>query len=237
MLKLKELGFAMLLLVLAACSGNQNNQSAQVMPGEVNAFIVSEVIHGSQYTYLQVNENGASKWMAVVRQEVKAGDKYYYDSGLEMKNFHSKELDRTFEVIYFVNKISKTQLTENLLSQAPGHTGKVDVEKQITVQIEKQEGELTIGEIFGNPAAYADKEVELRGVVVKVNQQIMGKNWVHLQDGTGNESNFDLTVTTQDMAAVNDQVTFKGKIVLNKDFGAGYKYDILMEEGTLKRLN
>jgi hypothetical protein len=237
MLKLKELGFAILLVVMAACSGNQNNQSAQVLPGEVNAFIVSEVIQGSQYTYLQVNENGASKWMAVVRQEVNAGDKYYYDSGLEMKNFHSKELDRTFEIIYFVNKISKTQLTENLLSQAPGHTGKVDVAKQINVQIEKEDGELTIGQIFGNPSAYADKEVELRGVVVKVNQQIMGKNWIHLQDGTGNEGNFDLTVTTQDMAAVNDQVTFKGKIVLNKDFGAGYKYDILMEEGTLLRLN
>ena len=80
---------------------------------------------------------------------------------------------------------------------------------------------------------FAEKEAEIQGVVVKVNNDIMGKNWVHIQDGTSDNNNFDLTITTQDRVNKGDEVTFKGKIILNKDFGAGYSYDVIMTDATL----
>jgi len=77
---------------------------------------------------------------------------------------------------------------------------------------------------------YEGKEFEIRGIVTKVNKEIMGKNWVHLQDGTSKDGAFDLTITTQDLPKINDEVTFKGTVTLEKDFGAGYYYDVIMED-------
>jgi hypothetical protein len=61
---------------------------------------------------------------------------------------------------------------------------------------------------------------------------IMGKNWIHVQDGTEAAGNYDLTVTTQGTAKVGDVVVVEGGISLNKDFGAGYKYDVIMEDAS-----
>jgi hypothetical protein len=92
---------------------------------------------------------------------------------------------------------------------------------------------LPLPKFLDNRQEYSGKEIEIRGVVVKVNKQIMGKNWIHIQDGTNSEGKFDLTITSQDLAEVNDEVTFKGKITLEKDFGSGYFYEVIMEEATL----
>jgi len=179
------------------------------------------------------------RWVAISKQDVNKGDVYYYDSALEMTNFHSKEIDRTFDVIYFVNQISKTPIGSAAPAAGamggasmPAHSGKVAASDE-EIEISKAEGELTIADIYKNRTDYASKEFEIRGVVVKVNQQVMGKNWVHLQDGTVNSGNFDLTITTQANVKVGDEVTFKGKLTLNKDFGAGYSYDVIMEDGEL----
>lgn len=63
----------------------------------------------------------------------------------------------------------------------------------------------------------------------------MGKNWIHIQDGTKHNTSFDLTITTQNLPALNDEVTFKGTIMVNKDFGAGYFYDVIMENAVLTK--
>ncbi|MBT6006666.1 MAG: hypothetical protein HOG79_13175 [Prolixibacteraceae bacterium] len=151
-----------------------------------------------------------------------------------MNNFNSKELDRTFEVIYFINRISKTPITKNPMGGAmPAHSGKVETQKSSTITLEKADGEITVEQIFAKSAEFALKEFEIRGMVVKVNKQVMGKNWIHIQDGTSNEGSFDLTVTTQDLAEIGDEVTFKGKLTLEKNFGSGYFYDVIMEEAVL----
>ena len=95
-------------------------------------------------------------------------------------------------------------------------------------------GGITIAELFSKRENYSNKIVILQGKVVKFNSQIMGKNWVHLQDGTNDENNYDLTITTNDVVLVGDVVTFEGKITLNKDFGAGYSYEVIMEGAKLK---
>jgi hypothetical protein len=225
--------FVMLVLavVFASCVKNKNGQMTQVQQTESAAmFEVAEVIQGSSYTYLKVKENMAEKWMAVSRQEVQPGSVYYYDEALPMSNFHSKEIDRTFEEIFFVNSISKTPLAQPEMKPLEGHMGKVDIQQNSAITLEKQAGEITVAQIFANRSEYSAKEIEIRGVVVKVNEQVMGKNWIHIQDGTSDNGNFDLTVTSADLPNLNDEITVKGKIILNKDFGYGYTYEVIMED-------
>ncbi len=226
------------IFVMASCVRNKNPQQLQqsvIQPAaSQNAFEVTEVIQGNNYTYLQVKENMADRWVAVGKQDVNTGDVYYYDEALQMTNFHSKEIDRDFDVIYFVNQISKTPLNQQsaMGGAMPAHSGKVAA-SDAEVEITKPEGELQIADVFANRADYSSKQFEIRGIVVKVNDQVMGKNWVHIQDGSGNSGNFDLTITTQADVEVGDEVIFKGKLTLNKDFGAGYFYDLIMEDGEL----
>ena len=94
-------------------------------------------------------------------------------------------------------------------------------------------GGITIAEIYAKKDSYAGKSVKIKGEVVKFNAEIMGKNWLHIQDGTKNNADFDLTITTSDVVKVGDIVTFEGVVAVNKDFGAGYSYDVIVEEGKL----
>jgi hypothetical protein len=98
--------------------------------------------------------------------------------------------------------------------------------------IEKAKDGLTVEEIFTKKAELGGKTVTIRGKVVKFSPQIMGVNWIHLQDGTGSgvEGTNDLTVTTQATVDVNSTVVVSGVVTLDKDFGAGYKYSVIIEE-------
>lgn len=221
-----------------ACVRNKNGNPALNQTQNQSAFNmikVTEVIQGGSYTYISATENGIAKWIAVAKQEVNPGEVLYYYDALPMENFHSKEIDKTFDVIYFVNKITKTPGAEQPAMSGgmpSSHQGKVET-SDAEVEISKADEELKIADVFGNKADYSSKEFEIRGAVVKVNEQVMGRNWVHIQDGTGTGGNFDLTITTQADVKVGDIVTFKGKLTLEKDFGAGYFYDVIMEDGTL----
>lgn len=231
-----------IVLIFSSCVKNKSGQTTQQATVTSNkVFEVSEVLQANSYTYLKVKENGSERWMAVTKQEIAPGEVYYYDEALQMTNFASKDLDRTFDVIYFVNQISKNPISQNLAGGMQGmggmsvnpHSGKVEPGQKSSIQLEKADNEITIAEVFSNRNDYSGKEIEIRGVVVKVNKQIMGKNWIHIQDGTNSNGKYDLTITSNDLAEVNDEVTFKGKITLEKDFGSGYFYDVIMEEGSL----
>ena len=124
--------------------------------------------------------------------------------------------------------------TDNTMTQESPHgmtgsPGKVTADK-VDVKIEKSEGTVTIAELLADRSDYDGKVITIKGEITKVNRAIMGKNWFHIQDGTDHEGAYDLTVTTQLDGEVGDVVTLTGKIVLNKDFGYGYFYDILMED-------
>jgi hypothetical protein len=156
--------------------------------------------------------------------------------------FESKDLGRTFESVYFVQDLRKTlEKTQALQMQMPEghmengvHDGKPKV-SQAEIEIEPVEGGITIAELFANREKYEGKKVIIRGKVVKTNFEIMNKNWFHIQDGTSNEGNFDLTLTSMEKdVKVGDIITFEGKVVLDIDFGYGYKYDVLLEEAIIK---
>jgi hypothetical protein len=150
-----------LVIIFSSCVRNKSGQVTQTAtPENQNIFEVSEVLQANSYSYLKVKENGGERWMAVTKQEIEPGEVYYYDEALQMTDFHSKDLDRTFDVIYFVNKISKNPISQNLAGGMPGmggmtdnpHSGKVESGQKSNIQLEKAKGEITIAEVFGNRA-------------------------------------------------------------------------------------
>lgn len=101
-------------------------------------------------------------------------------------------------------------------------------------KITKPKGGKTVQEVYREKASLKNKQVMIRGKVVKYSEAIMGKNWLHLRDGTGEAPANDLTVTTQAKAKVGDTVLVEGKVTLDKDLGAGYKYDVIIEDAKVK---
>ena len=200
---------------------------------DLHTVVVQEVIQATSYTYLKVKEADSEFWIAIAKREIEAGATISFAGGLEMKNFESKDLQRTFETIYFVGRIVSGGVPATQQSMSMPYQMKPELEKK-EVSIEPAAGGITIGELFANRDSYADKTVLIKGQVTKVNRAIMDRNWVHLQDGTGDSGGFDLTVTTDEEVNVGDVVTFEGKITLNKDFGSGYSYEVLMEQAKLQ---
>ncbi len=213
-----------------ACS-KENEQPKKAEQPAVKAtheVTVKEVVDVSEYTYLKVTEGGKEYWMACPKAPIKVGEVLTYQNAMEMKQFESKELKKTFDSIFFVDKL-ESKLGVGAMNQPM----KPKIEQE-NVQVEKAVGGITLAQLFAKPSAYANQTVTIKGKVVKVNIGIMDKNWLHIQDGTKSGSDFDLTITTQDLANKEDIVTVTGKIVLDKDFGYGYSYKVLMEDAKVQ---
>ena len=114
---------------------------------------------------------------------------------------------------------------------APASSGAAPAGKQAGVSFSGiKKADKTVAELYAGKAGLAGTAVSVRGKVVKFSAQIMGKNWVHVQDGTGSSGTNDLTATTANTAKVGDIVLVSGKITQNKDFGGGYKYALVLED-------
>lgn len=109
--------------------------------------------------------------------------------------------------------------------------------EQIKVEKAKGANAYSVSETYEKAGKLDKNPVVVRGKVVKVSRGIMGKNWVHLRDGSGDsgKGTNDLVVTTQDVPKVGDVVTAKGTLHKDKDFGAGYMYKVIVEEATVKQ--
>ena len=114
----------------------------------------------------------------------------------------------------------------------PGHPATQNKAAVDLTGISKPHGGLTVAEVYAGKKDLAGKEVVLRGKVVKFLAEIMGKNWIHVQDGSGSQGTNDLTVTVAPhiVAKVGDTVLVKGLVTVGKDFGYGYKYDVILED-------
>ena len=197
---------------------------------------VTETFASGGYTYLLLERDGKKTWAAIPETPVEAGREISLKPGMEMKNFSSKALKRTFESIYFSEGLaSVVESTKGKSSPAGKGAVAAPAEK---VKVEKAAGAnaYTIAEVYGQKGKLDGKKVAVRGKVTKVSAGIMGKNWVHLQDGSGDSAKGtnDLTVTTQDLPAVGDVVTATGTLRKDKDFGGGYRYQVIIDEGAVK---
>jgi hypothetical protein len=167
---------------------------------------------------------------------------------MAMSNFHSKSLNRDFPVIYFVGNITVNGANPGAAKLTPGHpalgegaggvlpaghpspVGKMTPPKVDFAGLKPAKDGKTVAEIYAASAKLAGKSVKVRGKVVKYNANILGKNWLHIQDGTGSAGSNDVLVTTAGTGKPGDTVLIEGKVALNKDFGSGYKYALLIED-------
>lgn len=209
-----------------------HNHSPEQPNSEAHEVKVEEVLNTEKYSYLKVVEKGEEYWIAISKTEVEVGDIYFYRGGLMKKNFFSREFNRVFETVYLVSnfwkKNSETKMKEMAKSIPSGHSlPDLKLEK-----IKPAEGAISLQELFSNKPMYDDTTVKITGKIVKVNPKIMNRNWVHIQDGSG--EGLDLTITTQEEVPLGAVVSLEGNIALEKDFGAGYRYEIIMEDAVLK---
>ncbi len=210
-------------------------QAAPAAQGQSGTVV--ETMSSGGYTYVLVDTGSAQIWAAAPEFTVAVGDEVGVPNGMVMKNHTSKTLDRTFEEILFVDAVMVGG-GDTSAALPDGHPAADAVPEghskpQVTAEdvdlsgVEK--ADQTVADIFAKKDALAGKEVTVRGKVVKFSQQIMQTNWVHLQDGTGAEGTNDLVVTTDAVVAKGDTVLVKGVMTANKDFGFGYKYDVIIE--------
>ncbi len=228
--------FAVVFLTIN-CGTKDEDQQAQTENTDphsnVHKVVVNEVVQATEYTYLKVEEKDEEYWIAVTKRNAVEGEEYFYTQALEMKDFESKDLGRTFERVLFIQELNSGGGMQGMMGSEHGEAmpqGKKPVLSKEDLSIDVASGGITIAELYSNKDKYGNRKVKIKGKVTKVNNQIMGRNWVHIQDGTGGENSFDLTVTTDESINAGDVVTFEGVIALNKDFGAGYSYKIIMEQ-------
>lgn len=206
-----------------------------------NSVVSGEVLETKDvdgYTYLRLKTKDGETWAAVNTTSVKKGAKITIENAMVMNNFESKTLKKTFPSIVFGNLAGTTTGGKETMA---AHGNQVKPEDTSPIKVAKASGAnaYTVAEVVTKATTLKDKPVQVNGKVVKVNNGIMGKNWVHLRDGTGSESNAsnDILVTTNTSAKLGDVVTASGTVRNDKDFGAGYSYKVLIEEATLKAIN
>ena len=242
---------AALLFTVAACNNtteepaDDNRALAAPVPEGMIRGSVLETMDAAGYTYLLLDTTEGQRWVAAQQTPVAVGDIVQTNQGMVMQNFTSQSLNRTFEVIYFsgaLQNLSATALPEGQSATGlpPGHpttmaapvaAGTMVADSAVAAVEEGKD----IAWVYANKDSLAGQSVSLRGNVVKYNANILGTNWLHIQDGSGSsaDGNNDLVVTSLTEVAVGDTVVVTGNIVLDKDFGAGYSYPVLMEDASL----
>ena len=196
-------------------------QPESEMAEGIHTVTIEEVLPTAKYVYLRVKEGNDEFWIATNKMEVKVGKTYFYRGGLLKTNFESKEHNRIFDKMYLVSALVESDHSSHVAADKPANTS--------TTKAVDVKGSVKIAELVANPEKYAGKTIQVSGRCVKINPNIMGRNWVHLQDGS--KDDFDLVITCNIQIPVGHTVTMTGRVALNKDFGAGYQYDILLEEG------
>lgn len=215
-----------------ACESTSDKKNYRLTNPNLKEVVVKEVIQTSSYTYLNLDEDGEEYWGAIPRNdEMQEGGTYYFDNFMEMKDFPSKELDKTFDNIYFIQEISSEPFASG--QQAVAKKGSPKSGNQEIEVMDAVDGGITLGMLFSDLSKYEGETVKVRGIAVKYTEAVMGKNWVHIQDGTYYGDKFDLTITTSEQCEIGELVTFEGIVILDKDFGYGYAYDVLIEDATL----
>lgn len=212
------------------------SEPAAAKPGGGVSGKVAETMEASGYTYILIDNGTDKTWVAGPKTVVKVGDEVAIADGSVMNDFESKSLKRTFKQIIFasaitVNGVGGTVATGKDAAshtQAPVAAAAVDLKG-----IAKAKGGKSVAEVFAGRTELNGKVVILRGKVVKTMSGIMGKNWLHVKDGTGGPGTDDLVVTTSKVAKVGDTVLVNGKLTADKDFGSGYRYDAIVEDADI----
>jgi hypothetical protein len=220
---------------------------------------VVQKLDANIYTYIRLDDgSGNETWAAVPKTQLEIGEPIALQGGTVMRKFYSKTLDRTFDSIIFAAGVIRAGGDKNAQIQtaamvgsdvnrsgiaAPGPTpqtrGGHSTAPLTKLKIEKSTAQngYTVGELFEKAASLNKQKVTVKGQVVKVNPDIMGRNWLHIQDGTGDvaKNTHDLVVTSTDIAEKGAIISIEGTVAADKDFGFGYRYNVIVEDAVLTK--
>ena len=199
---------------------------------------VLERLDAPPYCYLRLKTAKGEVWAAVPEVKVEKGADVTVAGPMLMTDFESKTLKRTFPEVYF-----GTLAPTGVAAPPSGSNPHAQVSQTATTvkvgKVEKAGGAeaRTVSEVWAQKSSLKEKGVTVRGKVVKFSAGVMGKNWMHLQDGSGNaaKGTNDITVTSLDQVAMGDTVTIQGVVRTNKDFGAGYSYAVIIEDAKVMK--
>lgn len=197
--------------------------------GDVFEGTVVDTINGGGYTYLQIDDTKKKYWVAVEGIKIEKGTEVRFTEELRAKNFESKALNRKFDEVVFASNLQhRTNVPEK---------GNLElISEQVKESPYKQKDTMSIKEAWEKRVSLKDKTIAIRGKVVKASPNIIGRNWIHIQDGTGEGSEVGRIVfTSKELPKVGDIVTASGVVSVEKDFGSGYFYKIIVENATFKQ--
>jgi hypothetical protein len=233
------------LMMVLACGGGLAASPAEPVaaaPAKAGGLAgkVVETMNAASYTYVLIDTGEKKVWAAAPQFAVKTGDAVTVADAMPMTNYHSKTLNRTFETVYFsggiavkgANAGSAAAATALPKGHPPMSTAAGPAAPDLSGITRAPNGQ-TVAEIHAGKAKLAGKPIAVRGRVVKFNAMIMGKNWLHLRDGSGAEGTNDLTVTTATKVKVGDLVLVTGVLKTDRDFGGGYKYSLIVEDANV----
>lgn len=212
---------------------------------------VLEKLDAAPYSYLKLATATGEAWAAVPQATTKVGEEVTIAVSAPMPNFESKTLNRKFDMVLF-GTLGGGEAAAAQPAPAPSAgpqggeqpspaamaaqhqaaaAGPTDVKIAKIAKAAGPDGK-TVEELFTQKTGLKDKAVTVKAQVVKFSPGIMGRNWIHLRDGSGkaDKNTHDVTVTTQDDVKVGDVVTIKGTVKLDRDFGAGYAYPVIIED-------
>ncbi len=205
---------------------------------------VKETMDSGGYTYILLEYKGKTTWVAVPGMKVTVGQELMLRPGQVMKNFHSNSLNRTFETIIFSqgplspSNPHETEAAQKVAIKAHS-TGLRINKKDVKIEPAKGDRAITVQHAYEKAKELSGKQVVLNCVAVKVSKNILGKNWVHCQDGTGTTdgNNYDITVTTKAAPKVGAKLSVRGTLRKDRDIGAGYFYPVLIEDANVTVLD
>ncbi len=201
-----------------------------------SGVVVSSIQVGS-YTYVELDEGDEVVWIAGPPTSLKKGDKLTTSIGAEMRDFFSKSLQRNFPVIFFVSRIDVEGAPEPLATEgevaAIGSVEKASAPSE--GEVASAAGVYNLADVFDQRGDLQGKRIKVRGKIVKSSGFILGKYWYHIQDGTDmGPHNADLVMTTDTEAEAGDVIEAVGMLMLDRDFGRGYKYPIILEDAEVE---
>lgn len=232
-----------------AAAGSSAGATAGASSGTVRGA-VAETMNSGGYTYARLTADGKDTWIAGSEFPVQVGDQLTAAVDMPMENFHSRTLNRDFPLVYFVREVALNG--KALTAAAPGGSmpalaGSHGTEAAAAVEepeaptliaaVPAVPGSVKIADVWAKRASLSGKPLVLRGQIVKVNLAIMGTNWYHLQDGSGvvKDGTHDLVVTSAAELKTGDVVTVNGTLTTDKDFGAGYSYEAIVERADIRK--
>ncbi|MFN7085733.1 MAG: nucleotide-binding protein [Burkholderiales bacterium] len=198
---------------------------------------VLEVRDADSFTYLRLRTKDGEIWAAVTRTPVKNGAEVTLENTIVMNGLESKALKKKFDRVMFGTLAGASSGTSGELAAVHAGIAKTADAEDIKVPKANGPNARTVAEINAKRVELKDKTVLLRGKVVRYTPDVLGKNWLHLRDGSGSaaDQTNDVVATTKDRSRIGDVVLVKGIVRTDRDLGAGYAYRVLIEEAALQK--